>query len=73
MGGRGARDPRRGSGHATSLTKIRFDDIARSCLAAQGFTAESIPPKGQPVNLRMHARAPRPTLCAGHGTLVKRR
>lgn len=30
------KDPRRGSGHSTSLTKIRFDDIARSCLAAQG-------------------------------------
>ncbi|MFZ4482340.1 MAG: cyanophycin synthetase family protein, partial [Rhodoferax sp.] len=36
-------DPRRGSGHSTSLTKIRFDDIARSCLATQGLTAESIP------------------------------
>jgi cyanophycin synthetase len=49
------KDPRRGSGHATSLTKIRFDDIARSCLATQGFTAESVPPKGQPVNLRNNA------------------
>ena len=49
------KDPRRGSGHATSLTKIRFDDIARACLATQGFTAESVPPKGQPVNLRNNA------------------
>ena len=49
------RDPRRGSGHSTSLTKIRFDDIARGCLAAQGFTADSIPAKGQRVNLRNNA------------------
>jgi cyanophycin synthetase len=49
------KDPRRGSGHSTSLTKIRFDDIARGCLAAQGFTAESVPAKGQRVNLRNNA------------------
>ncbi|MGI9133668.1 MAG: cyanophycin synthetase [Rhodoferax sp.] len=49
------RDPRRGSGHSTSLTKIRFDDIARACLAAQGFSAESVPVKGQRVNLRNNA------------------
>jgi len=48
-------DPRRGSGHSTSLTKIRFDDIARACLANQGFDAESIPAKGQRVNLRNNA------------------
>ena len=48
-------DPRRGSGHSTSLTKIRFDDIARSCLASQGFEADSIPVKGQRVNLRNNA------------------
>ena len=48
-------DPKRGSGHATSLTKIRFDDIARACLAAQGFTADSIPAPGQRVNLRNNA------------------
>jgi cyanophycin synthetase len=48
-------DPRRGSGHSTSLTKIRFDDIARACLATQGFDAESIPAKGQRVNLRNNA------------------
>ena len=48
-------DPRRGSGHSTSLTKIRFDDIARACLASQGFDAESIPLKGQRVNLRNNA------------------
>jgi cyanophycin synthetase len=48
-------DPRRGSGHSTSLTKIRFDDIARACLSTQGFDAESIPAKGQRVNLRNNA------------------
>jgi len=49
------RDPRRGEGHSTSLTKIRFDDIARACLASQNLTAESIPVKGQRVNLRNNA------------------
>ncbi len=48
-------DPRRGSGHSTSLTKIRFDDIARACLASQGLAADSIPVKGQRVNLRNNA------------------
>ena len=48
-------DPRRGSGHSTSLTKIRFDDIAHACLASQGFTADSIPAQGQRVNLRNNA------------------
>jgi cyanophycin synthetase len=48
-------DPRRGSGHATSLTKIRFDDIAHACLATQGLTAASVPDKGQRVNLRNNA------------------
>ncbi|NMM12194.1 MAG: cyanophycin synthetase [Rhodoferax sp.] len=49
------RDPRRGSGHATSLTKIRFDDIALSCLASQGFQADSVPIKGARVTLRHNA------------------
>jgi cyanophycin synthetase len=49
------KDPRRGSGHSTSLTKIRFDDIAKETLAHQGFTAESVPLKGQRVNLRHNA------------------
>jgi cyanophycin synthetase len=48
-------DPRRGSGHSTSLTKIRIDDIALSCLSNQGFTPETIPDKGQRVNLRNNA------------------
>jgi cyanophycin synthetase len=48
-------DPKRGSGHATSLTKIRFDEIAHACLAGQGFSAETVPAKGQRVNLRNNA------------------
>lgn len=48
-------DPRRGSGHSTALTKMRFDDIAHACLAAQGFTAASVPAVGQRVNLRNNA------------------
>jgi len=49
------RDPRRGDGHATSLTKIRVDDIARATLAKQGYTVDSIPPKGVLVVLRNNA------------------
>ncbi len=48
-------DPRRGNGHATSLTKIRFDDIALASLANQGYVAESVPLKGQRVILRNNA------------------
>ena len=48
-------DPRRSEGHATSLTKIRFDDIALARLAAQGFDAESVPPIGTRVVLRNNA------------------
>lgn len=48
-------DPRRSEGHATSLTKIRFDDIALSRLAAEGLTADSVPPKGARVVLRNNA------------------
>ncbi len=33
-------DPRRCDGHATSLTKIRFDDIALARLAEQGYNAD---------------------------------
>lgn len=48
-------DPRRGSGHATSLTKIRIDDIAVSCLAEQHLTLDSVPGKGTRVILRNNA------------------
>lgn len=49
------RDPRRGEGHATSLTRIRLDAIALSRLADQGMDADSIPAKGQRVILRNNA------------------
>ena len=48
-------DPRRGEGHATSLTKIRFDDIAVARLKTQDLEPESIPEKGQRVILRNNA------------------
>lgn len=48
-------DPRRGEGHATSLTKIRLDDIAVMRLAEQQLTTDSIPSKGQRVILRNNA------------------
>lgn len=48
-------DPRRGEGHATSLTKIRFDEIALAQLAYQGLDADSIPEKGRRVVLRNNA------------------
>ena len=48
-------DPRRSDGHATSLTKIRFDDIALARLAEQGFDADTIPPRGVRVVLRNNA------------------
>lgn len=48
-------DPRRGEGHATSLTRIRFDEIALARLAVQELTAESVPTKGRRVVLRNNA------------------
>ncbi len=48
-------DPLRGDGHATPLTKIRFDDIALATLASQGMNADSIPEKGKRVLLRNNA------------------
>lgn len=48
-------DPLRGDGHGTSLTRIRLDGIAVSTLAAQGYTADSIPEKGVLVVLRSNA------------------
>jgi len=48
-------DPRRSDGHATSLTKIRFDEIAIARLAEQGYTADTVPPRGVRVVLRNNA------------------
>ncbi|MFC5475198.1 cyanophycin synthetase [Paraherbaspirillum soli] len=48
-------DPLRGEGHATSLTKIRFDAIAMATLAKQNYNADSIPQQGVRVILRNNA------------------
>lgn len=48
-------DPRRGEGHATSLTKMQLDDIAVARLHVQGMTTESVPPQGARVVLRNNA------------------
>ncbi|MEO5606805.1 MAG: cyanophycin synthetase [Polaromonas sp.] len=48
-------DPRRGEGHATSLTRIRLDDIAVARLDAQALSPESIPERGRRVVLRNNA------------------
>ena len=49
------KDPLRGDGHATSLSKIRIDDIAISTLKNQNLTPECVPPKGLRVTLRNNA------------------
>jgi cyanophycin synthetase len=48
-------DPKRGTGHSTQLTKIRFDDIAIARLHDQGLLPDSVPDKGQRVILRNNA------------------
>ncbi len=48
-------DPRRGDGHATSLTRIRLDEIAVARLALQELTPEDVPEKGRRVVLRNNA------------------
>ncbi|MCW8173989.1 cyanophycin synthetase [Verminephrobacter aporrectodeae] len=48
-------DPRRGTGHATALTKVRLDDIALARLALQGLTPDCVAAKGQRVILRNNA------------------
>jgi len=46
-------DPRRGSGHATSLTKIRLDDIARATERVREFGSELVSDPGViPVKFR---------------------
>ncbi|PXW87588.1 cyanophycin synthetase [Nitrosomonas sp. Nm84] len=49
------RDPRRGEGHVSSLTKIHLDEISLAHLSAQGLTAESVPAQGMRVILRNNA------------------
>ena len=48
-------DPKRGEGHSTSLTKIRFDEIAVTRLSTQDLSPESVPAKGRRVILRNNA------------------
>jgi cyanophycin synthetase len=48
-------DPRRGTGHATSLTRIRLDEIALTTLELQGLTPDSVPDRGRRVVLRNNA------------------
>ena len=48
-------DPRRGDGHATSLTRVRLDNIALSRLRVQGLEPDSVPAKGRRVMLRHNA------------------
>ncbi|WP_448573721.1 cyanophycin synthetase [Trichothermofontia sp.] len=40
------RDPRRGSGHDNVLTRISVDEASEQLLANQGYSLESVPPKG---------------------------
>ena len=49
------RDPRRGDGHATPLTRIRLDAIALARLALQGLGADAVPEAGRKVVLRNNA------------------
>jgi len=48
-------DPRRGDGHSTSLTKIKFDVIAIGHLKLQDLEPNSVPEKGRRIVLRNNA------------------
>jgi cyanophycin synthetase len=48
-------DPRRGTGHATSLTRIPLDAIALERLREQGLAPDMVPPRGMRVILRNNA------------------
>lgn len=49
------RDPRRGEGHESSLTRIRLDEIALARLGIEGLSKDSVPAKGQRILLRHNA------------------
>ncbi|MCQ8895874.1 cyanophycin synthetase [Limnobacter humi] len=49
------KNPLRGEGHGSALSKLRLDDIAKARIAKQGFTADSIPEAGTRVVLRNNA------------------
>jgi cyanophycin synthetase len=48
-------DPLRGDGHATTLTKMRIDEIALARLKVQSHTLDTVPAKGERVVLRNNA------------------
>ena len=48
-------DPRRGDDHATSLSKVRLDEIGLEILVEQGLSVGSVPAAGQIVVLRRNA------------------
>ena len=49
------KNPLRGDGHATALTKIQFDDIALAHLASSGLTPKYVPKTGERILLRNNA------------------
>ena len=49
------RNPLRGDDHSTALSKLRLDEIGCEMLAEQGLTKESVPARGQKVQLRRNA------------------
>jgi len=49
------RDPRRADGHATALSKIKLDAIARAVLAEHGYAVDAVPPAGALVLCRRNA------------------
>ena len=49
------KNPLRGDGHATALTKIRFDDIALAHLASNSLNPQYVPKTGERVLLRNNA------------------
>jgi cyanophycin synthetase len=46
------KDPRRGIGHEKVLTRIELDAEAERMMARRGYTADTVPPKGDTVMLR---------------------
>lgn len=48
-------DPRRGDGHDNVLTRIEIDRTSLDILVRQGFTLDSVPPKGQVCYLKATA------------------
>lgn len=49
------RDPRRSDGHATPLSVVKLDAIARDVLAEQGLAPDAVPEQGRPVLIRRNA------------------